>query len=65
MNKDVRLYNIVEKNGETRFIIVKAGCFYALNYDNISQLEDLFKRIKEDEAGLREEINKTRTGERI
>jgi len=46
MNKDIRLYNVVKKEDETRFIVVKAGCFFSLTYDNIGQMEDVIRAMK-------------------
>lgn len=58
LNQDVKLYNILEKDGETRFIITKTGAFFGLTYENISQLKEIFEKIENDEAGLREEISR-------
>lgn len=60
MDTDVKLYNIVDIDGEHRFIIVKGGCYYGLTYDNIEQLKELFKRIETDEETLRAEIKEIR-----
>lgn len=62
MSKDVKLYNIIDKNDERRFIIVKGGCYYALTYENIEQLKELFSLIETDEAKLFEEVKKARRG---
>ena len=46
MNKDLRLYNVVEKNDETRFIVVKSGCYFSLTYNNIDSMENVIKIMK-------------------
>ena len=46
MNKELRLYNVVEKNDETRFIVVRSGCYFSLTYDNIDQMETVIKSMK-------------------
>ena len=57
----VKLYNIVEKDGETRFIISKEGVFFSLNYDDIQELESIFEEIYTRIDELKKEISEVRS----
>lgn len=49
LNKDVKLDNVLEKDGEVRFIFVRAGVYFCLTKQNIPQMRELLDMLESNE----------------
>ncbi len=46
IDREVKLANVVEKEGKTVYVISKAGVYFSLTLENIQQLKEIFSEIE-------------------